>query len=613
MSKDAAGSGSPGGTGLSGSRESFLEFLGLLEGTFSVTLPVPNLDWSSVRGVKEFCGGLLETSSGHLWEPSLVGLSDSDRLAVAGSLFLFRKVLPSSDVDVESYLTKMSSPADPVDPEFVRFCASAIDREFPLGWDRDYGRKVMMTSPTTSSGIGCKKSEGGVRGAVVRGDCLSREDFLEVCSGHRSVPIRELREVGIAMTDGKQRIVTSAPPEFVTVSPVHRLLYDFMSRKDWLLRGEARAAVFGGFRWVEDEVFVSGDYESATDNLSLEMAEFILAAVFRRCTHIPVGVRESCLSSLRAVLSWKGTLCRQERGQLMGNYLSFPLLCLQNFFSFRFLTKTHPQLPVKINGDDIVFRSPRGVAERWMDGVRSTGLTLSRGKTMLSTKFFSLNSTFFQATPKRVKIIPIVRATAFFKKIDCPQSIKGRFDTVKFFSGSRRRILREALLRRFHRDIASTQRSITRGLCIRVSDSELKRTGLWLRECFYLSLPIEPILPPIITDWMQNCVPPGFHRVPARGGQVDDPDFFREMVKLTWAQPGKRRNKASTDEYWSEVRDMTFDCRAWLRERKFGMRRRARLLKMSIHQTRKYLAESLPPRKHGMMPKLVWIRTVPEP
>jgi hypothetical protein len=240
--------------------------------------------------------------------------------------------------------------------------------------------------------------------------------------------------------------------------------------------------------------------------------------------------------------------------------------------------------------------------------VSRTGLTLSAGKTLESSKFFSLNSTYFQATPVRVKLIPVIRSTCFFGKIDCPQSITGRFESIKDFSGSRRRVLRVAMLRRYARDIASTQRSLRRGLGIRVSDGELKESGMWLRECFYLSLPFEPSLPPIIKTWMQNCIPPGFERFPAKGNERDDPEFYSEMTRLCWTKPATVRSHDSTDEYWSSVREGTFKCTSWIRERTHGIRRRARLLKMSLRATREYFGESLPRTKVGRPVRLVWRR-----
>jgi len=195
--------------------------------------------------------------------------------------------------------------------------------------------------------------------------------------------------------DGKSRSVTVADALQHLLGPLHRTIYGRLSEERWLLRGEAKPSRFDDFHVVSGEVFVSGDYTCATDNLSLEVAEAMLQEMRRSARRIPDRIFEYALSSLRARVHYPdlNIALEQVRGQLMGNLLSFPLLCLQNYIAFRW--SVGASAPVRINGDDIVFRAPPEVADRWAANVGSLGLTLCVGKTLRDKRFFSLNSTFF--------------------------------------------------------------------------------------------------------------------------------------------------------------------------------------------------------------------------
>jgi len=83
------------------------------------------------------------------------------------------------------------------------------------------------------------------------------------------------------------------------------------------------------------------------------------------------------MSSLRAKLWYEDCSVPFEQvgGQLMGSLLSFPLLCLQNYIAFRWVFPA--SVPVKINGDDIVFRSTLDQFDRWSAVVGQLGLRLS--------------------------------------------------------------------------------------------------------------------------------------------------------------------------------------------------------------------------------------------
>jgi hypothetical protein len=119
------------------------KFSVLLSSLFGVELSLPLLD-DNVR-IKEFLSGLLEGKP-HPWDEPLKGLSQRHRYSVAFSLFLFRKLLPSSKPGVDDYVRKMVSEQDPPDLKFLDFCRQMVRRLFPVGWDRSYVDKTLTST-----------------------------------------------------------------------------------------------------------------------------------------------------------------------------------------------------------------------------------------------------------------------------------------------------------------------------------------------------------------------------------------------------------------------------------------------------------------------------------
>jgi hypothetical protein len=517
--------------------KNFKSFVGRIEHTFGVSLPVPQFE--SLASLKKFCTGLLLPSSNHSWLRPIKGLTLRDRLSISGSLFLFRKVLPSEPPSLSAYRDKMSVPSPAPDPKFLRFISSEIGRMFPVGWDAKWKGCVMGTTVRPSSCLESSRRRGGALGALDRSLLADREAFcaylLDKYSRYDDLTVSRVR-VAVAMTSGKSRIVTVNSVDMTYLDPLHRLIYDRVSEQKWCLRGDARACRFQGFTAKEGEVFVSGDYESATDNLNQNVARHVLYSIVSRCSRVPLGLRELAMRSLECTATSPVGDFPVRRGQLMGNSLSFPLLCLQNWLAFRYAVPR--DVPVKINGDDIVFRASTPEYESWKRAVGSGGLTLSEGKTAVSHNWFSLNSTFFCAGTKHVKEAPVVRSTAFFTRPESVDSIGGRLETLRRFSIARRSYLSASLLQTFGSMIWKSGRSLTRGLGWRLTRRIIVESGFARRESFYLSLDKQYDPPPdkIQIGYYQSSVPPGWVRVRSRS-RVDalvQRDFFQEVVDRSW-------------------------------------------------------------------------------
>lgn len=142
-------------------------------------------------------------------------------------------------------------------------------------------------------------------------------------------------------------------------------------------------------------VFVSGDYEAATDNLHMDIMEL---AIEMLCPYVP--------ERYHSWLRWEAhehdieyptwtelPKIRQTRGQLMGSLLSFPILCLANAAILGItMGKDLKDLQALINGDDILFCArPRKVRD-WKKNTKLIGLKPSVGKNYESNKFCSINS-----------------------------------------------------------------------------------------------------------------------------------------------------------------------------------------------------------------------------
>jgi len=91
----------------------------------------------------------------------------------------------------------------------------------------------------------------------------------------------------------------------------------------------------------------------------------------------------------------------QTNGQLMGSVLSFPILCIANLACYWKALEDRltyerkiavSELPVLVNGDDILFRSDKKLYMIWKKQVDRVGFKLSVGKNYFSRKYCMVNS-----------------------------------------------------------------------------------------------------------------------------------------------------------------------------------------------------------------------------
>jgi len=527
----------------------------VLQTCFKVVLPAVRKEWG-LKSLKCFCEEIMEGCVGHEWRSSLLRQHASlrVRVAVASSLFLFRKVIPQelSPSEIfereQAYIEKMTTPQATLSKPWVRHVEKYMGKLFKRGWDKKWEEAREVFTLPTSACVENPRSKGGPRGLD---RAALRTKYQSFVSGEEKASISGDTELCTIWTGGKWRLVSKFGASRSYLSPVHRLIYSHLSKKNWLLRGEATQDRFEGFTRRDGEIFVSGDYESATDNLNISLSHLMVDCMRRTSTHIPPSV---WLEARKALVARFADGRAQARGQLMGSLLSFPLLCLANFLAFKWAVPR--KVPLKINGDDIVFRCTPLEAEKWFKEIKESGLTISKGKTLVTSSMFSLNSTFFLAG-ESVKLCPTVRSTCLFGGVEDPNQIGGRLQSVYGGTGVAKDHLQSIALREMSKQIWSAQRSVRRGLLGKVSWRALKWAGLKERESFYNALECEKPLPVNKKTWSQNAIPENYTRVWTSDiHKTDDPDFMKDVIELCWTRDPIVKGKE--DAYWKVVRDGTY-------------------------------------------------------
>jgi hypothetical protein len=204
---------------------------------------------------------------------------------------------------------------------------------------------------------------------------------------------------------------------------------------------------------------VSGDYSSATDKLDIRATKIVFEAFLKRIK-CPARYNREVMESdwkniLRDVLyeqklvypKIKGQVTpedtQQKNGQLMGSNLSFPILCVVNLMGYWMalekylgLTFEPKDLPVLVNGDDILFRTPKPNDDDegnfytiWQNIVAKLGFELSVGKNYVHHEVFTINSECWRVTAgstekyvfKQMKYLNIGLLTNDTKSLRDPQ------------------------------------------------------------------------------------------------------------------------------------------------------------------------------------------------
>jgi len=192
------------------------------------------------------------------------------------------------------------------------------------------------------------------------------------------------------LSAGKVRPLLIYDEKVDLLGPLHKLIYSHLRGFDWLLCGppteERMASV------CVREYQTSVDLVNATDGLHHSVVERILDALFFTSVKIPRSLRALAKASFSPVfVDGSGVHRRVRHGQMMGSYLSFPLLCLQSYLAARWAARFDPSARFLVNGDDTVISASRGIAvQDYPEGFR-----LNSDKTIVARNVVEVNSTAF--------------------------------------------------------------------------------------------------------------------------------------------------------------------------------------------------------------------------
>jgi len=338
---------------------------------------------------------------------SLSRLGRKERWEFAHTLNSFKRNLPlgcrrCTPSKRDGWARRAFSQPPPTSPEYLRFVRREVCKLFPVGWDRHYVSNVDNFIPRASARESNPSIAVGLRphaDVIWRDDrVLGRREFISRCLTER--PHTSEFEVSCrykeVMTAGKLRPLVIYDHRIDVLGPLNTTIYDYLSTKPWLLRGSPTDARIKAV--CTGRVNSSVDLVSATDGLPLDVAEEILSVLFFSCQRVPTSVRKLAISSLRPeVLLRKGcrtgdgTCPRVSHGQMMGAYLSFPLLCLQSYLGARWAARFDPKAKFLVNGDDCVISASRGILPEDYPAF----FELNTKKTITSSSVVEINSTAF--------------------------------------------------------------------------------------------------------------------------------------------------------------------------------------------------------------------------
>jgi len=163
-------------------------------------------------------------------------------------------------------------------------------------------------------------------------------------------------------------------------------MYDYLSKKPWLLRGSPDSERME--KICVNKVQTSVDLVNATDGLRHDVAKEILRGLFFNSVAVPRSVRSLAYKTLCPTVEGGN---RVSHGQMMGAYLSFPLLCVQSYIAARWAARFDKSATFLVNGDDCVISASREVTSSDYPDF----FELNTKKTIRAENVVEVNSTVF--------------------------------------------------------------------------------------------------------------------------------------------------------------------------------------------------------------------------
>lgn len=313
---------------------------------------------------------------------SLKRLSRQHRWEFAHSVNSIKRNLPPGcRLHVSSGRSMWDSNAFSTPPppslDYLEFVKREVTKLFPACWDKQYGSFVRNHLPNSTSRFDRRRADHIWSGR--------REEFSRICLAETPIPYPQGRYKEV-LSAGKVRPLLIYDEWNDVLAPLHKMLYKHLSRNtEWLLVGPPTANKMASVCVKRYQTSV--DLVNATDNLSLRVTEVILDSMFFGTTKIPRSVRKLAYESLHPVVDGRIV----SHGQMMGSYLSFPLLCLHSYLAASWATRDCVDRRILVNGDDCVISSDLPVQAHQYP----SGYCLNDQKTIRSENVVEVNSTAF--------------------------------------------------------------------------------------------------------------------------------------------------------------------------------------------------------------------------
>jgi len=292
---------------------------------------------------------------------------------------------PVEDAYLAAWERKVSR-IQPVDGMKLKFFKETLRMNVDRAWN--VGEFVRV--PNGHGSLGYTRREGGN---------WNEEEFSESC------------RIELVHSSGKPRVVTLySEYNQKILHPLHRALYRSLSKYGWLLLGPPTDEIVGSLLGGD---WLSFDYSSATDSIKTQYVQAMIDVLIEKS----VGLNEEQIKCLRVLEKMKLEDGWSNTGQPMGSLMSFPMLCLFNktlvdmaladslgMLSGRRVTKevlkVYQLHRCKINGDDLLTRSPEGQKKDFVACMavwgQEIGLVVNEDKTMRSAVYAEINSTVFR-------------------------------------------------------------------------------------------------------------------------------------------------------------------------------------------------------------------------
>lgn len=292
---------------------------------------------------------------------------------------------------IDDWTASATSSPPPSSPEYLRFCKQLVKSIFPLGWDFNRYQAAVDSFAPKASARAESKGAPGLTGSSYWTEYApegysSKSLFRRLTlKGKGELPERcgfNLRVKEIP-TVGKMRVIGIPTVNYDVLGPLHRAVYGHLTSTDWLVHGKISSQRVS--KVCIGKVQTSVDLVNATDGLRLDVTETILAALLAKTSTVPGQVKTWAHQALYPTFRGGSV----SKGQMMGTYMSFPLLCLHSYCAASWAARNSVLRGICVNGDDVIISHDLPL------GSYPEGYELNFKKTITASHAAELNSTVF--------------------------------------------------------------------------------------------------------------------------------------------------------------------------------------------------------------------------